>query len=58
MFSATSGPIHVDQKVNDELRRFKAILEAAVDPRSEKTPEGPSAMRQILQRPAQPVGAG
>lgn len=47
-----------DQKVNDELRRFKAILEAAVDPRSEKTPEGPSAMRQILQRPAQPVGAG
>jgi hypothetical protein len=43
-------------RVNDELRRFKALLETGVEPRSEKTPEGFSSFRQILQRPGQPVG--
>jgi hypothetical protein len=42
--------------VNDEPRRFKARLETGVEPRSDKTPEGLSAFRQILQRPAQSAG--
>jgi hypothetical protein len=46
-----------DQRINDDLRRFKALLETGVEVRSEKTPEGPSTPRQILQRPGQPVGA-
>jgi hypothetical protein len=45
-----------DQKINDELRRFKALVETGVEVRSEKSPEGPSALRQMVQRPAQPVG--
>jgi hypothetical protein len=44
-------------RVNDELRRFKARLETGVEPRSDKTPKGFSAFRQILQRPAQPEGS-
>lgn len=43
-------------RVNDELRRFKARLETGVEPRSDKTPEGFSVFRQLLQRPAQPAG--
>jgi hypothetical protein len=46
-----------DQTINDELRRFKASFETGVEVRSEKTPEGVSAGRQIRQKPAQPVGA-
>jgi hypothetical protein len=46
-----------DQRINDELRQFKARLETGVDVRSEKTPEGFSARRQMRQKPAQPVGA-
>jgi hypothetical protein len=47
-----------DQKINDELRRFKALVETGVElVRSDKRPEGPSALRQIMQRPGQPVGA-
>ena len=45
-----------DQKINDELRRFKALYETGVEVRSEKSPEGHSAARQLKQRPAQPVG--
>jgi uncharacterized membrane protein len=45
-----------DQKINDELRRFKALLETGVEPRSEKTPAGHSAAGQIFQRPGQPLG--
>jgi hypothetical protein len=45
-----------DQKINDDLRRFKARVETGVEVRSDKTPEGFSARRQILQRPAQPAG--
>jgi hypothetical protein len=47
-----------DQQIHDELRRFKARLETGVEPRSEKTPQGHSALGQILQRPAQPMGRG
>jgi hypothetical protein len=45
-----------DQKINDDLRRFKALFETGVEVRSDKTPEPFSARRQIMQRPAQPVG--
>jgi uncharacterized membrane protein len=45
-----------DQAINDDLRRFKALLETGVVPRSDTSPEGPSAGRQIFhKRPAQPV---
>lgn len=43
-----------DQRATDELRRFKAIFETGVEVRSDKTPDGHSALRQIFQRPAQP----
>jgi hypothetical protein len=47
-----------DQAINDDLRRFKALLETGVVPRSETGPEGPSAGRQIFhKRPAQPAAA-
>lgn len=45
-----------DQAINDELRRFKSLVETGVEVRSDKTPEGPSAYRQMVQQPAQPVG--
>jgi uncharacterized membrane protein len=47
-----------DQTINDELRRFKALVETGVLARSETSPEGPSAARQIMHKrqPAQPVG--
>jgi len=47
-----------DQAINDELRRFKSLVETGVEVRSDKTPEGPSALRQMVQQPAQPVGGG
>jgi len=46
------------QKINDELRRFKAVLETGVEPRSEKTPQGNSAFGQVFQRPGQAVASG
>jgi hypothetical protein len=46
-----------DQRINDELRQFKARFETGVEVRSEKSPEGVWAGRQIRQKPAQPVGA-
>lgn len=47
-----------DQAINDELRRFKALVETGVLARSETSPEGPSSARQIFHKrqPAQPVG--
>jgi hypothetical protein len=47
-----------DQRINDDLRRFKALLETGVVVGSETSPEGPSSARQILHKrePAQPVG--
>ncbi len=46
-----------DQKIHDELRRFKSLTETGVIARSETSPEGPSSARQILHKrqPAQPV---
>jgi uncharacterized membrane protein len=45
-----------DQVIHDELRRLKALLETGVLARSETSPEGPSAHRQIFHKrlPAQP----
>jgi hypothetical protein len=43
-----------DQKINDELRRFKARVETGVEVRSDKTPAAFSSRRQIFQRPGRP----
>lgn len=47
-----------DQRIEDELRRFKALMETGVVVRSATSPEGPSSTRQILHKrqPAQPLG--
>ena len=46
-----------DQRISDELRRFKAQLETGTVPRSETSPEGVSSARQIMhKRAAQPAG--
>lgn len=47
-----------DQKINDDLRRFKALVETGVLTRSETSPEGFSSARQIMHKrqPAQPIG--
>jgi len=45
-----------DQQINDDFRRFKALIETGVVVRSDKTPEGPSSGRQMLQQPGQPIG--
>ena len=42
-------------QIRDDLRRFKQVLETGEVVRSEGTPEGPKARRQLFQRPAQPV---
>lgn len=44
------------QQVEDDLRRFKQVLETGEVVRSDGSPEGHRASRQLLQRPAQPVG--
>lgn len=46
-----------DQQVNDDLRRFKQILETGQVVRSDGSPEGTSAFRQMHQQTAQPEGA-
>jgi uncharacterized membrane protein len=46
-----------EQMINDDLRRFKALIETGVEVRSDKTPEGPSSLRYLNQRPGQPLGA-
>jgi hypothetical protein len=45
-----------DEQINDELRRFKSLLETGSIMRSETSPDGPSARSQILHKnePAQP----
>lgn len=43
-----------DQKISDELRRFKSWVETGVIVRSDKSPEGPSTPRQMMQRPGHP----
>ena len=42
-----------EQKVRDELRRLKQMVEVGEITVSEAAPEGPSAKRQLRQRPAQ-----
>jgi uncharacterized membrane protein len=43
-----------DQQVNDDLRRFKQILETGQVLRSDGSPEGTASARQLHQQPAQP----
>jgi uncharacterized membrane protein len=43
------------QQVRDDLRRFKQVLETGEVVRSEGSPEGTRAFRQLTQKPAQPV---
>ncbi|OBF74614.1 hypothetical protein A5750_13140 [Mycobacterium sp. 852002-51613_SCH5001154] len=43
-----------EQQVNDDLRRFKQILETGQVLRSDGSPEGTAAVRQMHQQPAQP----
>ncbi|VBA61961.1 SRPBCC family protein [Mycobacterium attenuatum] len=47
-----------EQQVNDDLRRFKQILETGQILYSDGSPEGTSAFRQMHQQSAQPVGKG
>ncbi|MBB2908856.1 putative membrane protein [Streptosporangium becharense] len=49
---------HPEQQVRDDLRRFKQIVETGEVVRSEGSPEGTRAFRQVTQRPAQPVMRG
>ncbi|WP_375486405.1 SRPBCC family protein [uncultured Mycobacterium sp.] len=46
-----------EQQVNDDLRRFKQLLETGQVMRSDGSPEGAAAVRQMHQRTAQPHGA-
>jgi len=43
------------QQVEDDLRRFKQVLEAGEVMRSDGSPEGAMARRQLKQRPAHPL---
>lgn len=47
-----------EQRVNDDLRRLKQILETGEVLRSDGSPEGTAAKRQLRQRTAQPGGEG
>ncbi|MEV4805339.1 SRPBCC family protein [Nonomuraea sp. NPDC049421] len=47
---------HPEQQVRDDLRRFKQVMETGEVVRSEGSPEGHRARRQLHQRPAQPIG--
>jgi hypothetical protein len=51
-----------EQRIRDDLRRIKQVLETGIVVRSEGTPEGPLTRRLLKQRPAQPppepVGVG
>jgi uncharacterized membrane protein len=51
-----------EQQVEDALRRFKQVIETGEVVRSDASPEGHAAGRQLKQRPAhpleEPVGAG
>jgi hypothetical protein len=42
-------------KVQDDLRRFKQLVETGEIARSEGSPEGERAERKLKQRPAQPL---
>jgi uncharacterized membrane protein len=49
---------HPDQQIRDDLRRFKQVMETGEVVRSEGSPEGVRAIRQLRQRPAQAVTSG
>ena len=42
------------QQAKDDLRRFKQVMETGEVVRSEGSPEGQTALRHLMQRPAQP----
>jgi uncharacterized membrane protein len=44
------------QQVTDDLRRFKQVVETGEVVRSDGSPEGHDARRQLRQRPGQPAG--
>lgn len=46
-----------EQQIEDDLRRFKQLLETGVIVRSEGSPEGVRTTRLLRQRPAQPLPA-
>jgi uncharacterized membrane protein len=46
------------RQVEDDLRRFKQVMETGIVTRSEGSPEGTLAFRQLKQRPAQPMPTG
>ena len=46
------------QQVEDDLRRAKQVLETGDVVRSDGSPGGPDARRQLRQHPGHPVGAG
>ncbi|GLY85550.1 SRPBCC family protein [Actinoallomurus iriomotensis] len=49
---------HPEQRVRDDLRRFKQVMETGEVVRSEGAPEGAHAMRLLRRRPARPVATG
>jgi uncharacterized membrane protein len=49
---------HPEQQVRDDLRRFKQVMETGEVVRSEGSPEGTRAARQLRQRPARPMVGG
>jgi uncharacterized membrane protein len=49
---------HPEQQVRDDLRRFKQVMETGEVVRSEGSPEGTQAARQLRQRPARPMVGG
>lgn len=64
-YAAPGGPVGAtiaklfgeepQQQVEDDLRRFKQLIEAGEITRSDGSPEGTLARRQAKQRPAQPM---
>ena len=45
------------QQVEDDLRRFKQVIETGEVVRSDGSPDGPSARRQLVQHPGQPTAS-
>lgn len=46
------------QKVKDDLRRFKQVVETGQVVRSEAKPDGTRTTTPLKERPAQPLSAG
>jgi uncharacterized membrane protein len=46
------------QQVRDDLRRFKQVIETGEVVRSDGSPEGIHARRELMQRPARPMATG